>query len=137
MKYVHKNQNHRALCYYAMNNHMYLVKNKKLIKSMVKKAKSIEHTMNTSLLEHDEIVNHFNGKEIYVNQSIHDIKTNHCDKINIIFMYSRDIKNINDIFDDFVLEYNMAPVITKCKKTNIMEFRHNLDDEGNMNFFLL
>ena len=26
MKYVHKNQNHRALCYYAMNNHMYLVK---------------------------------------------------------------------------------------------------------------
>jgi hypothetical protein len=26
MKHVHKNQNHRALCYYAMNNHMYLVK---------------------------------------------------------------------------------------------------------------
>ena len=23
MKYVHKNQNHRALCYYVMNNHMY------------------------------------------------------------------------------------------------------------------
>jgi hypothetical protein len=25
MKYVHKNQNHRALYYYAMNNHMYLL----------------------------------------------------------------------------------------------------------------
>ena len=43
MKYVHKNQNHRALCYYAMNNHMYLVKDKDLIKSMVEKAKAPEH----------------------------------------------------------------------------------------------
>ena len=25
MKYVHKNQNHRALCYYAMNNHIVLI----------------------------------------------------------------------------------------------------------------
>jgi hypothetical protein len=33
MKYVHKNQNHRALCYYAMNNHMYLVKDPELVKS--------------------------------------------------------------------------------------------------------
>ena len=43
MKYVHKNQNHRALCHYAMNNHMYLVKDPKLVKSMVEKAKSPEH----------------------------------------------------------------------------------------------
>jgi hypothetical protein len=32
MKYVHKNQNHRAFCYYAMNNHMYLVKDPELVK---------------------------------------------------------------------------------------------------------
>jgi hypothetical protein len=42
MKYVHKNQNHRALCYYAMNNHMYLVKDPELVKSMVEKAKAPE-----------------------------------------------------------------------------------------------
>jgi hypothetical protein len=56
-----------ASCYYAMNNHMYLVKNKNLIKLMVEKAKAIEHTINTSLLENDEIIYHFNGKTIYVN----------------------------------------------------------------------
>ena len=42
LKYVHKNQNHRCLCYYAMNNHMYLVKDKDLVKSMVGKAKAPE-----------------------------------------------------------------------------------------------
>ena len=47
MKYVHKNQNHRALCYYAMNNHMYLIKDKDLVKSMVEKAKAPEHKINT------------------------------------------------------------------------------------------
>ena len=53
---------------------MYLVKNKTLIKSMVEKAKTIEHTINTSLLEQDEIVNHYNGKKIYVNKTIKHIK---------------------------------------------------------------
>ncbi len=46
MKYVHKNQNHRALCYYAMDNRMYLVKDPKLVKSMVEKAKAPEHKIN-------------------------------------------------------------------------------------------
>ena len=65
MKYVHKNQNKRALCYYAKNNHMYLVKNKKLVKSMVEKAKSIDHNIKTSLFENDEVVNHYNDKNLY------------------------------------------------------------------------
>jgi hypothetical protein len=102
MKYVHKNQNQRALCYYAMNNHMYLVKNKKMVKSMVEKAKSIDHNIKTSLFENDDVVNHFNDKKIYTNKSIKKIKNNHTNKTNIIYMYSRDVKNINDIFDDFV-----------------------------------
>ncbi len=58
MKYVHKNRNYPAMCYYAMNNHMYLIKDKELIKSMVEKSKSPEHKINTSLLEPEEIVNH-------------------------------------------------------------------------------
>ena len=63
MKYVHKNQNHRALCYYAMNNHMYLVKDKSLVKSMVEKAKDPEHKFNTSLSENDEVKNYYKDKE--------------------------------------------------------------------------
>ncbi len=53
MKDVHKNQNHRAVCYYAM----YLVKDKALVKSMVEKAMAPEHKIKTSLLEFDEVKN--------------------------------------------------------------------------------
>ena len=78
MKYVHKNQNHRALCYYAMNNHMYLIKNQDLVKSMVEKAKD---KINTSLLECDEVKNYFiyeddKYKPIYLNEDMENIKAN-------------------------------------------------------------
>ena len=78
MKYVHKNQNHRALCYYAMNNHMYLIKNQDLVKSMVAKAKD---KINTSLLECDEVKNYFidedgKYKTIYLNEDMENIKAN-------------------------------------------------------------
>ena len=43
MKCAHKNQNHKSLCYYAMNNYMYLVKDNDLVKSMIEKAKAPEH----------------------------------------------------------------------------------------------
>ncbi len=59
MKYVHKNQNHRTLCYYAMDNNMYLVKDKALVRSMVENAKAPEHKIKTSLLEFDELRNYY------------------------------------------------------------------------------
>ena len=62
MKYISKNQNHKALIYYSINNHMYLVK-EEFKKSLVEKAKE-EHNINTSLLEGHEKVNPFNELEI-------------------------------------------------------------------------
>ncbi len=47
-----------------MNNHMYLIKDNDLIKSMVEKAKAPEHKIHSSMLETDEVVNHFNDKTI-------------------------------------------------------------------------
>ena len=124
MKYVHKNQNHRALCYYAMDNHMYLVKNKDLVKSMVEKAKAPEHKIHSSMLETDEVVNHFNDKNIYINKSMESVKAKLAKRDNCIYMYSRDQHNINDIFEQFIATFNTVPLIKKCNKTNIMEFHY-------------
>ena len=122
MKYVHKNQNHRALCYYAMNNHMYLIKDNDLVKSMVEKAKAPEHKIHSSMLETDEVVNHFNDKNIYINKSMESVKANLAKRNDCIYMYSRDQHNINDIFEQFITTFNTVPLIKKCNKTNIMEF---------------
>jgi len=127
MKYVHKNQNHRALCYYAMNNHMYLVKNKDLVKSMVEKAKAPEHKINTSLLELDEVKNYYKNaddtyKTINLNETVETIKSNIIKYSNCVMMYSRTTHNINDVFEEFIKIFNTFPVIKKCNKTNIMEF---------------
>jgi hypothetical protein len=43
---------------------MYLIKDIKLVKSLVEKAKAPEHKINTSLLELEDTVNHFNDKKI-------------------------------------------------------------------------
>jgi len=127
MKYVHKNQNHRALCYYAMDNHMYLVKDKDLVKSMVEKAKAPEHKIKTSLLELDEVKNYYKDDEdkyktIHLNQSIEDIKSDLKKYSNCVCMYSRTTHNINDIFEEFITVFNTFPIIKKCNKTNILEF---------------
>ena len=52
MKYYSKNQNHTARIYYANYDHwhMYLV-SEKYTKSQVEKAKTADHSINTSLLE--------------------------------------------------------------------------------------
>jgi hypothetical protein len=104
MKYVHKNQNHRALCYYAMNNHMYLVKDKDLVKSMVEKAKAPKHKINTSLLELDEVKNYYINadgkyKTIHLNETVETIKSNMIKYSNCVMMYSRNTHNINDVFE--------------------------------------
>ena len=57
MKYVSKNRNHASLIYYAINDHMYLVKEENK-KSLVERAKE-EHNINTSLLEGREKINPF------------------------------------------------------------------------------
>ena len=117
MKYVHKNQNHRALCYYAMNNHMYLVKDAELVRSMRERAKAPEHKIKTSLLEFNELKNYYMDennkyKQIFVNEIIENIKTD-IKNILIVCMYSRNTHNINDIFEQFITTFNTFPEIKK------------------------
>jgi hypothetical protein len=107
MKYVHKShRNHNALCYYAMNNHMYLVKDKDTVKSLVEQAKTRpEHNFDTSILDKDEVKNHFEGKNIYTNKDIEYVFKKISKNSNCCFMYSRNIHNINDIFEQFIIRF--------------------------------
>ena len=99
---------------------MYLVKDKTLVKSMVEKAKAPEHKFNTSLLELDEVINHFVDKEIFLNETMENVKANIKERSNCIYMYSRNIHNINDVFESFITVFNTFPIIKKCKKTQNM-----------------
>ena len=46
LKNVSKNQNYQALCYFCINEHMYLVRDAKLKKSMVEHAKDKTNNVN-------------------------------------------------------------------------------------------
>ncbi len=83
---------------------------------MVEKAKAIDHTTNTSLLERDEVVNHFNDKKICVNLSMDESIKVMKETKNCVFMFSRCVHNINDIFDDIIIKFKTVLEITKCNK---------------------
>ena len=80
-----------------------LVQNKALVKSIVESAKAPEHKFNTSLLEVDEVINHFMDKTFYLNLSIDAIANVMFENENCVFMFSRSIHNINDMFCQYLL----------------------------------
>jgi hypothetical protein len=52
LKHVTTHRNYTVLCYYAVNNHQYLIKDTNKIKSLVEKAKDQKNiTFDTSILE--------------------------------------------------------------------------------------
>jgi hypothetical protein len=53
VKNISKNRNHKALIYFAVNNHMYLILEDATRKLLVEKTK-VKESFNTSLLENEE-----------------------------------------------------------------------------------
>jgi hypothetical protein len=48
----------------------------------------------------------------------------------IVYMYSKNIHNINDVFEQFVSTFNTVPIITKCNKSNILEFQFKTHEKN-------
>jgi hypothetical protein len=93
---------------------MYSVEDAFLVLSMVGKAKAPEHKFKTSSLEYDEHKNCYKDEEdidktIYLYETIENVKANLPKCFNCVYMYSRNIHNINDVFEQFVSIFKNVP----------------------------
>jgi 5-methylcytosine-specific restriction enzyme A len=120
IKSLSKNQNHKALIYFSVNNHMYLIMDDVMRKSLVETVKEKEN-WNTSLLsdEVEEKTNIYDGYDIIENP-----KTFFTESKNTIYMFSRlGTTSINDIFQSLIVDHGVPDNI-KCKKTKIEAFKY-------------
>ena len=114
------NRNHKALIYFSVSNHMYLILDEAIRKSLIEKVK-VKENFNTSMLSNDDTEkdNIFDTYNIVVNPTSYFTEEN-----DTIYMYSRQGKtNINDIFQNLV-QVHGVPKDLRCKKTKIVSFRY-------------
>ena len=120
IKSLSKNQNHKALIYFSVNNHMYLIMDDVMRKSLVETVKEKEN-WNTSLLS-DEVEEKTNVYDDY--DIIENPKTFFTETKNTIYMFSRlGTTSINDIFQSLIVDHGVPDNI-KCKKTKIEAFKY-------------
>ncbi len=84
---------------------MYLVR-EEYKKLLVERAKE-EHNINTSLLEGYETENIF--KKSFIVENLDFKEVDKYDDVSCVFMFSRTMHNINDIFHLFLAKYNIIP----------------------------
>jgi hypothetical protein len=123
-KHIANTRHYPSLFYYAMNNHMYLVKDTDQCKSLCEKAKDHHVSFNTSLIELDEAKNLYDELPIYENLDISTL--NGYD--SCIVIYSREKQtNINDIFEQCLGLYG-CPInkSVQASKSNITKFEYKM-----------
>jgi hypothetical protein len=98
--------------------------------------------INTSLLENDEVKNYYKDDEdkykiIYVNETMDNIKNNIGKRPNCIYMYSRNVHNINDVFEQFIITtrtqkfVSLDTYIFKMQPSDTFEVRQGCSWESN------
>jgi energy-coupling factor transporter ATP-binding protein EcfA2 len=120
IKNISNNRNHKAFIYYSVNNHMYLILDKDIRKSLIEQVK-VKENFNTSLLSNDDNDNDniFDTYNIIVNP-----QTLFMESKDTVYMYSRQgTTNINDIFEHIVQDHGV-PKNIKCKKTKVVSFKY-------------
>jgi hypothetical protein len=131
MKYISKNQNLPALAYYALDGHMYLIKDAKLIKSLVEKAK-VKDLNSVNLNENlCEKKSPFEDADIHENVDVKDITTLIA-STNVIIYSRPGFNSINDILIDCIKLYGVPSKI-KNNRSQIQQFAYTIN---NINYIL-
>lgn len=138
LHHLTRGQNYPVLYFYAVNGHMYLIKNQKRCKELTEKAKSqLNHNFNTSIVKIIEKNNIFDNFKIIDEND--EIKYNIYDNIkpedilkysSCIFMYTNKT-NINDIFTKCIDLYGI-PLFDSIisNKINITQFSYNINKQN-------
>ena len=127
LKYVSKSRNNESLCYFCINEHMYLIKDKDLKLKMAMRAKNKEEkNIKSSLFE-----NPFETTNIYSKFKLHkNIPVDEIKKYNetSIFIYTRNGQaDLNDIFQQFIKTYNLVPSNIKATNHKISYFEATIN----------
>jgi hypothetical protein len=117
LKHVTKNRNYPALVYYAVNGHMYLIGDRKVAMSLIKRAVNKETKINSIVFENTyEVKNRFDEKIFYDNVPVEELYK--CkDGVNII-----DVDSLNKYVEEYIKHYNTIPKDIKSDRLKITEF---------------
>jgi hypothetical protein len=59
-----------------------------------------------------------------------NVTANLSERFNCVDLYSRNIHDNNDVFEQFISTFNTVPIITKCNKSNILEFQFKTHEKN-------
>ena len=129
IKNISKNRNNESLCYFCINEHMYLINDSKIKKLLSEKAKDkAESLLKSSLFENNfkAKTNMYDELDIVENVNLNDIQKYESS----IFMFTRDngINDLNQVFEDFIKIYKVVPSNIKALNHKISKFECSIDD---------
>ena len=125
LKYVsEKNHSYPALVYYAVNDHMYHIKDANAVKKLVSKTISIENKINSSIFSNadDEKVNIYTAYTIKEDIAIKDLEAESKSVDKGLVIYYTQINDLEAEFEQIISHYNLIPKI-KNKRSKIIQIK--------------
>ena len=132
LKSISKNCNYPALVYYCINDHMYLVKDQKAVKSLIERSKDAEHKITSSIIKEDPKV--ISTESIYSKPIYEDIQISEINNYNdVIIMYNKT--DLNDELDEIIRRYNIIP--SKIKNDKYKTTQITYKNEGRIVYLMI
>jgi len=121
LKHISRNRNYKALVYYCINNHMYLVLDPKAAEELVKRARDVETKIKSHCIQEDvKETENIYSREIFEDIPIDNL--NNYQTATIIYSKS----NLNDELDQVILKHNYIPSL-KNHRSNTTQINYNKD----------